>query len=261
MVEKEIDPEQRCSESDLKMSLLWLFRYLFGKLVRFERGGTAKHCISGVLPFSGFMLKDQPPPSQVESSGTLPQPATNHSHPQVPPNTRENPPKRATKRTSHSRRPKFAPRSDVVKRRSLHSEKRPRVLLEASDQSNGEWSDSEGELVIDTPSGGPLSGKKEGSKRRRETAEVPSSKKSLVDEEVCADGEGGCGNGCGLGNIERFRIKGFCLMIILLLDEELELAMRSGKVRRLHPIPLKHDGEIVTEFKVQSTKIPTILTS
>ena len=35
----------------------------------------------------------------------------------------------------------------------------------------------------------------------------------------------------------------FCVLFIMFVDEELELAMRSGKVRRLHPIPLNEDGE------------------
>ena len=33
------------------------------------------------------------------------------------------------------------------------------------------------------------------------------------------------------------------LLYLVLSDEELELAMRSGKVRRLHPIALHPDGE------------------
>ncbi len=67
--------------------------------------------------------------------------------------------------------------------------------MDNSEQSSGEWSDSDGELIIDTPSSTaalPPSRKEPQGKRRKEAGQGAGPRKQ-PNEEAVDDGEGGCG--------------------------------------------------------------------
>lgn len=172
--------------SDIIMVVLGsVSRFLFKKLIQFERAGVPKRCVAGVLPFPGFLLKDQPastpPPSQGDTPKAMPKPHPNHSQTQSAEDGHSRRfYRRAAQQTRHSKKPKVEV-SKVEKQRSS-------LLLDNSELSSEGWSDSDGELVIDTPAVAS-SVKKEGGRRKRKEPPVVSVKKS-VEEEVCDEGEG-----------------------------------------------------------------------
>lgn len=174
-------------------------RFLFRKLVRFKQSGVPKRCVAGIVPFSGFLLKNQPdppttPPPGPPSRGVdappkpLPRPHPDPAPSHAQRNTEDTQSRKVNKRslpaTNQAKRPKVgvAPPAET---KPHPVRQRGGLLLANSDQSSGEWSDSDGgDLIIDTRVTVP---KKEVGKRKKEgVAKVG----PAPEEEDVGEGEG-----------------------------------------------------------------------
>lgn len=144
--------------------------------------GAPKRAVAGMLPFSGFLLKNQPVPAPQTQAGGVTRPPHSDPTQSQTHNTDEIRSKNSHRQSqviSQMKRPKHEVKKNPEKQRG-------NLLLENSEQSSGEWSGSDGELIIDMPSSSHH--KKDVGKRRREAG---ATKRSLhLEEEGCGDGEG-----------------------------------------------------------------------
>lgn len=161
--------------------LFCVCRFLFRKLVQFQRVGAPKRCVAGVQPFSGFLLKNQPNPPDTplpDDSKPLPKPhpesTRTHTH-----NNENKRAKRFGRQPQATKKPKMAP-----------EKQRGGLVLGSSDHSSGgEWSESDGELIIDTQGTGPSHSKRDVGKKKKESG-VAKKGVGLDEEEAGEGGEG-----------------------------------------------------------------------
>ena len=165
---------------------LCVCRFLLRKLVQYKSVSAPQHCVAGVQPYAAFLLKNQPDtplPDPTEPSKPLPKPhpvaASTTSTRGSAANGEEKPARRLGRQAQTKQTKSVAQREKQDKPSGL--------LLENSEHSSeGEWSESDGELIIDTQGAGHGAGhKKEVGKRKKEGVVV---KKERLDEEEGGEG-------------------------------------------------------------------------